>query len=132
MEFIDVRKLLADEKSKNPQILAPLLQEKEVPNTFLKQLRRFIGEYAGIVISNHGFSNKNEYLVKITKKKFMLKIIKDTGVMLFSYDFESEKLYKNNRDSAETDLEKVMQYMQKIGKDLSAEKAYMWDIKKAD
>ena len=68
MEFIDIRQLIQTEKIKNPQGIAQRIEKEDSPDTFLKKLRRFIGDYRGIVISNHGFSTKSEYLVKVTKK----------------------------------------------------------------
>lgn len=132
MEFIDIRQLIQTEKIKNPQGIAQRIEKEDSPDTFLKKLRRFIGDYRGIVISNHGFSTKSEYLVKVTKKNLQLKIIKEGASMTFLYEFEMETLYKNNSDSSKEDLEKFMQYMQKIGGDLAEEKAYMWDIKKEE
>jgi hypothetical protein len=132
MEFIDIRQLIQTERIKNPQGIAPLMQKEDAPETFLKKLRRFIGDYRGIVISNHGFSPKSEYLVKVTKKNLQLKIIKEGASMTFLYEFEMEKLYRNNVDTSKEDLEKFMQYMKKIGTDLTEEKAYMWDIKKEE
>ena len=132
MEFIDIRKRLLDEEKQNPQGLAPLLQGETPPDTFLTKLRRFIGDYRGVIISNHGFSEKIDYLVKITKKNLQFKVIKDTGSMTFSYDFELKKLYRNNKDTSAEDMQKFMKYMQKIGSDLAEEKAYMWDVKKED
>lgn len=132
MDFIDIRQLIQTERIKNPQGIAPLMQKEDAPETFLKKLRRFIGDYRGIVISNHGFSPKSEYLVKVTKKNLQLKIIKEGASMTFLYEFEMEKLYRNNVDTSKEDLEKFMQYMKKIGGDLAEEKAYMWDIKKEE
>ena len=132
MEFIDIRQLIQTEKIKNPQGIAQRIEKEDSPDTFLKKLRRFIGDYRGIVISNHGFSTKSEYLVKVTKKNLQLKIIKEGASMTFLYEFEMETLYKNNSDSSKEDLEKFMQYMKKIGGDLAEEKAYMWDIKKEE
>jgi len=132
MDFIDIRQLMQTEKIKNPQGIAPLMQKADSPETFWEKLRRFIGDYRGVIISNHGFSTKIEYLVKVTKKNLQLKIIKDGASMTFLYEFEMEKLYRNNLDTSKEDLEKFMKYMKKIGADLAADKAYMWDVKKED
>ncbi len=131
MEFIDIRKLLIDEKAKNPEGLVGLMKKDAVTaDGFLTKIRRFIGDFRAVVISNHGVSPKSEYLVKITKKNLQLKIIKDGASMMFIYEFEFEKLYRNNLDASKEDLEKFMQYMKKIGRDLETEKAYMWDLGK--
>lgn len=68
MEFIDIRKFVIEEKLKNPEGIAPVFKKEAGPGDFLQKIRKFIGEYSGVVISNHGFSTKSEYLVKVTKK----------------------------------------------------------------
>jgi hypothetical protein len=110
MDFIDIRQLMQTEKIKNPQGIAPLMQKADSPETFWEKLRRFIGDYRGVIISNHGFSTKIEYLVKITKKNLQFKVIKDTGAVTFSYDFEFKKLYRNNKDTSDEDVQKFMKY----------------------